>query len=64
MANAPKANAIVGQSGGPTAVINASLVGVIEEAARHNEIENLYGAVHAVNGIIKEDFIDLKKPLV
>ena len=61
MANAPKANAIVGQSGGPTGVINASLVGVIEEAKKHPEIKNLYGAVHAVAGIVKEDFIDLKK---
>ena len=56
-----KANAVVGQSGGPTGVINASLVGVIEEACKHPEIENLYGAVHAVAGIVKEEFIDLKK---
>ena len=55
------ANAIVSQSGGPTGVINASLVGVIEEANTHKEIDNLYGAVHAVAGIVKEDFIDLKK---
>ena len=61
MADAPRANAVVGQSGGPTGVINASLVGVIEEAVKHAEIENLYGAVHAVSGIVKEDFIDLKK---
>jgi len=61
MADAPKANAVVGQSGGPTAVINESLVGVIEEAGKHPEIQNLYGAVHAVAGIAKEDFIDLKK---
>lgn len=61
MAKAPKANAIVGQSGGPTGVINASLTGVIEEACRHEEIENLYGAMHAVSGIIKEDFVDLKQ---
>jgi len=61
MAKAPKANAVVGQSGGPTAVINSSLVGVIEEAKKHSEIENLYGAVHAVAGIIKDEFIDLKK---
>jgi 6-phosphofructokinase 1 len=58
MAGAPKANAVIGQSGGPTAVINASLVGVIEEASKHSEIENLYGAVHAVAGIIKDEFID------
>jgi 6-phosphofructokinase 1 len=61
MAGAPKANAVVGQSGGPTAVINESLVGVIEEANKHPEIENLYGAVHAVAGIVKEEFVDLTK---
>ena len=61
MANAPKANAVVSQSGGPTGVINASLVGVIEEAKKYSEIQNIYGAVHAVSGIVKENFIDLKK---
>ena len=61
MAKAPKANAVVGQSGGPTGVINASLVGVIEEAKKHPEIQNLYGAIHAVAGMVKDDFIDLKK---
>ena len=61
MASAPKANAVVGQSGGPTGVINASLVGVIEEARKHPEIENLYGAIHAVAGMVKNEFIDLKK---
>jgi 6-phosphofructokinase 1 len=53
------ANAIVSQSGGPTGVINASLVGVIEKAQKQPEIDTLYGAVHAVAGIVKEDFIDL-----
>jgi len=61
MADAPKANAVVGQSGGPTGVINASLVGVIEEANKHPQIQNLYGAKHAVVGMAKDDFIDLKK---
>jgi 6-phosphofructokinase 1 len=61
MASAPKANAVVGQSGGPTGVINATLVGVIEEANKHPEIETLYGAVHAVVGMVKDDFIDLSK---
>ena len=60
MTSAPKANAVVGQSGGPTGTINASLAGVIEEVSKHSEIENLYGSIHAVEGIIKEDFIDLK----
>jgi len=61
MASAPKANAVVGQSGGPTGVINASLVGVIEEAQKHPEIENIYGAIHAVAGMVKDDFINLGK---
>lgn len=53
------ANAVVGQSGGPTGVINASLVGVIEQAKKHPGIDKIYGAVHAVSGMLKEDFIDL-----
>jgi 6-phosphofructokinase 1 len=61
MASAPKANAVVGQSGGPTGVINASLVGVIEEAQKHPEIQTLYGAIHAVAGMVKDEFIDLNK---
>jgi len=61
MASAPKANAVVGQSGGPTAVINASLVGVVEEAKKHAEIQTIYGAVHAVAGMVKDEFIDLGK---
>jgi 6-phosphofructokinase 1 len=42
-------------------VVNASLVGVIEEAKKHPEIKKLYGAVHAVAGIAKDQFIDLEK---
>ena len=53
------ANAVVSQSGGPTGVINASLVGVIEEAKKHPGIDKIFGAVHAVRGIIQDDFIDL-----
>ncbi len=56
-----KGNAVIGQSGGPTCVINQSLVGVIEQARKSDVIENLYGARHGVNGIMKEDFIDLFK---
>ncbi len=59
MSNAPKANAIVSQSGGPTGVINASLVGVIEAARKNPDINKLFGAVHAVSGIVKEDFVAL-----
>jgi 6-phosphofructokinase len=61
MADAFKGNAVVGQSGGPTGVINASLVGVIEEARKHPEIGTLYGAIHAVAGMVKDQFVDLNK---
>lgn len=52
-------NAVVSQSGGPTGVVNASLVGVIHQAKDHPGIDRLFGAVHAVRGIINEHFIDL-----
>ena len=61
MADMLKANAVIGQSGGPTGVINCSLVGIIEQACKYTQIQNLYGAVHAVVGMAKEQFIDLKK---
>ncbi len=61
MAKGPKGNAVVGQSGGPTGVINATLVGVIEEALKHPEITNIYGSMHAVAGMVKDDLIDLGK---
>jgi len=52
-------HACIGQSGGPTVVINQSLVGVIEEARRHKEIKKLFGARHGTKGIMKQDFLDL-----
>ena len=52
-------NACIGQSGGPTVVINQSLVGVIEEARRHKEIKKLFGARHGTKGIMKQDFVNL-----
>ncbi len=50
---------LVAQGGGPTAVINQSLVGVVLEARRHRGIDLVYGARHGVRGIINEDFVDL-----
>ncbi|MCJ7822791.1 MAG: 6-phosphofructokinase [Armatimonadetes bacterium] len=57
---AVRGNLLVGQSGGPTAVINASLAGVIEEAKRHSEIGELYGAVNGVQGLLDEEMVDLR----
>ena len=50
---------LVAQGGGPTAVINQSMVGVVVEARRHHRVEQVYGARHGVKGIVNEDFVDL-----
>jgi len=52
-------NAVIGQSGGPTAVINQSLVGCIEGLRTCDAIGKVLGAHHAVRGIVENDFIDL-----
>jgi 6-phosphofructokinase len=52
-------NAVIGQSGGPTIVINASLVGAIQAAWDLDEIEHFYGAVHGLDGVLNEQMIDL-----
>jgi len=52
-------NVLVGQSGGPTAVINASVAGVISEALNHSCIEEIYGSLNGVLGILHEELIDL-----
>jgi ATP-dependent phosphofructokinase / diphosphate-dependent phosphofructokinase len=56
-----KGNAVVGQSGGPTAVINQSLVGVVQGIKECGHIEQVLGARHGVRGIVDEKFIDLRK---
>ncbi|HCE07869.1 MAG TPA: 6-phosphofructokinase, partial [Oxalobacteraceae bacterium] len=50
---------LVAQGGGPTAVINQSLVGVALEARRFRNVERVYGARHGVRGIIDQEFVDL-----
>lgn len=60
MSSAIKGNLVVGQSGGPTAVINQSLIGVVEEALKSDAIEHIYGARHGVVGVLEEDFINLR----
>lgn len=56
-----KKNLLVAQSGGPTAVINASLSGVIREALRKGEIGNVYGARYGIEGVFQEDFLNLSQ---
>jgi 6-phosphofructokinase len=54
-------NLLVGQSGGPTAVINASLAGVLQEAGKHECIEEIYGASNGILGILNEELIDINE---
>ncbi len=54
-----KGNLLVAQGGGPTAVINQSLVGVITEARKYAQINRILGARHGVDGIINERMLDL-----
>ncbi len=56
-----RGNAIVAQSGGPTAVINASACGVIQEALKQPEIEGVYAAHNGILGILNEEIYDLGK---
>jgi ATP-dependent phosphofructokinase / diphosphate-dependent phosphofructokinase len=56
-----KGNLVVGQSGGPTAVINHSVCGVVQEAMRHGEIGQIYGMHHGIQGFLQEDLFDLRK---
>ena len=52
---------VVAQGGGPTAVINQSLVGAVLEARKYAHITHVYGARHGVSGIVDEDFVDLSQ---
>lgn len=56
-----KGNLLVAQSGGPTAVINSSLAGVIQEGWAHQEITGIYGALHGIEGVLYEDLVDLRR---
>ena len=50
---------LIAQGGGPTAVINQSLIGVAVEARKFPQVTRIYGAINGVRGITNEDFIDL-----
>lgn len=55
----PKGNAVIGQSGGPTAVINRSFIGAIIEARKHEEIQEFYGARHGIQGMLNNEYVPL-----
>src|ERR1022692_904159 len=54
-------NLLVGQSGGPTAVINASVAGVLQEAGKHECIEEIYGGLNGIFGILDEEIVDINE---
>ena len=55
-----KGNIVVGQSGGPTAVINSSLAGVFS-AAKELGVKKIYGMHHGIQGFLNEDLIDISE---
>ena len=57
----PTGNMVIAQSGGPTAVINQSLIGALLEAKKHREIKGIYGALHGIKGVLEDKLIDLRK---
>lgn len=55
-----KMNIVVAQSGGPTCAINASLVGVVKQSFKTPDIDAVFGSINGIEGIIKDDLVDLK----
>lgn len=54
-----KGNVVIAQGGGPTAVINQSLVGAVLESRKFSQVDRVFGARRGVEGIMKDDFLDL-----
>lgn len=52
-------NLLVGQSGGPTTVINSSLAGVISEALNNNKIDQIYGMRNGIQGVLEDNLVNL-----
>lgn len=56
-----KGKVLIAQGGGPTAVINQSLVGAVLESRKFPQITKVYGAINGVEGIVNERFMDLTR---
>ncbi len=61
MNNRLEGKVLVAQGGGPTPVINQSIVAVALEARKFSQVTAVYGAIHGVRGIIEENFVDLSR---
>lgn len=64
MSASVRGNMLIAQSGGPSMVINQSLVGAVLEARKHAAIQKIYGALHGIKGVLAENLIDLRKESV
>jgi 6-phosphofructokinase 1 len=56
-----RGNMLIAQSGGPSMVINQSLVGAVLEARKHACIRRIYGSLHGIKGVLGENLVDLRK---
>ena len=54
-----KRNCIIGQSGGPTIAINASLAGIIHKAKYSEEYQNVYGMINGIKGLLEGRYMNL-----
>ena len=61
MQSEDKGNLLIAQSGGPSMVINQSLVGVVAAAREHSRVGRILGARHGIEGILKENLVDFRK---
>ena len=61
MAIFEKGNAVIGQSGGPTCAINATLAGVIKGCLSNSAVDKIYGMKNGVEGLLREDFVDIRE---
>jgi 6-phosphofructokinase len=57
----PRANLLIGQSGGATAVINASLAGAVTAALASARIADIYGMLYGIEGFLREELVDLRR---
>jgi 6-phosphofructokinase len=60
MATGGRGHLLIGQAGGATAVINASLVGAVREALAADAVDGIYGARHGIEGVLARDLLDLR----
>ncbi len=61
MSSTLKGNMLIAQSGGPSMVINQSLVGAVLEARKHKAITGIYGSLHGIKGVLEECMLDLRR---